>query len=149
MNEAAFKNITSEELFADFRFYKEFQMFLNMKTMVLIFLFLFLIGNPLRAECLSNEKIVDVSKTILPEKTNGDAIGIYKFSGKSLKVLINELDNLISNSVTKQLFTHAVKNILNKVDIFSVSTEGRSWIEIDDQNDLNMAQNLIKKILEN
>ena len=98
---------------------------------------------------IENKKIVDVSKTILPEKTNGDAIGIYKFSGKSLKVLINELDNLVSNSATKQLFTYAVRNILNKVDIFSVSTEGRSWIEIDDQNDLNMAQNLIKKILEN
>ena len=98
---------------------------------------------------IENKKIVDVSKTILPEKTNGDAIGIYKFSGKSLKVLINELDNLVSNSVTKQLFTYAVRNILNKVDIFSVSTEGRLWIEIDDQNDLNIAQNLIKKILEN
>ena len=98
---------------------------------------------------IENKKIVDVSKTILPEKTNGDAIGIYKFSGKSLKVLINELDNLVSNSVTKQLFTHAVKNILNKVDIFSVSTEGRSWIEIDDQNDLNTAETLIKKIIEN
>ena len=98
---------------------------------------------------IKNKKISDVSKTILPEKTNGDAIGIYKFSGKSLKVLINELDNLVSNSETKQLFTYAVRNILNKVDIFSVSTEGRSWIEIDDQNDLNMAQSLIKKILEN
>ena len=51
--------------------------------------------------------------------------------------------------MTEQLFTYAVRNILNKVDIFSVSTEGRLWIEIDDQNDLNMAQNLIKKILEN
>lgn len=98
---------------------------------------------------IKNKKIADVSKTILPEKTNGDAIGIYKFSGKSLKVLINELDNLVSNSETKQLFTYAVRNILNKVDIFSVSTEGRSWIEIDDQNDLNMAQSLIKKILKN
>jgi len=98
---------------------------------------------------IKNKKIEDVSKTILPEKTNGDAIGIYKFSGKSLKVLINELDNLVSNSETKQLFTYAVRNILNKVDIFSVSTEGRSWIEIDDQNDLNMAQSLIKKILKN
>lgn len=98
---------------------------------------------------IKNKKIIDVSKTILPEKTNGDAIGVYKFSGKSLKVLINELDNLVSNSVTKQLFTYAVRNILNKVDIFSVSTEGRVWIEIDDQNDLSMAQSLIKKILEN
>ena len=35
-------------------------MFLNMKTAVLIVLFLFLIGNPLKAECLSNEKIVEI-----------------------------------------------------------------------------------------
>lgn len=98
---------------------------------------------------IENKKIVDVSKTILAEKTNGDAIGIYKFSEESLKVLIDELDHLVSKSVTKQLFTYAVTNILNKTDIYSVSTEGRAWIEIDDQNDLNMAQNLIKKIKEN
>jgi choline kinase len=97
---------------------------------------------------IENKKIIDVSKTILPEKTSGDAIGIYKFSGESLKILISELDNLVSKSITKQLFTYAVKNILKKTDIFSVSTEGRGWIEIDDENDLNAAQDLINKIKE-
>ena len=110
------------------------------------------ISSPLPEEAMKatiiKNKIVDVSKTIPSEKTNGDAIGIYKFSGESLKILINELDRLISSSATKQLFTYAVRNILNKTDIFSVSTEGKAWIEVDDQNDLDAAQNLIKKILE-
>lgn len=97
---------------------------------------------------IENKRIVDVSKTILAEKTNGDAIGIYKFSKESLKILINELDNLVSNSITNQLFTYAVRNILKKTEIFSVSTEGHGWIEIDDQNDLNTAETLIKKIVE-
>ena len=35
-------------------------MFLNMKTAVLIVFFLFLLGNPLKAECLSDEKIVEI-----------------------------------------------------------------------------------------
>jgi len=96
-----------------------------------------------------NKRIKDVSKTISAEKTHGDAIGIYKFAGKSLKVLINELDDLVSNSVTKQLFTYAVRNVLNKIDVFSVSTKGRSWIEIDDKNDLDTAQTVIKKIIQN
>ena len=108
------------------------------------------ISSPLPEEAMKatiiKNKIVDVSKTIPSEKTNGDAIGIYKFSGESLKILINELDRLISSSATKQLFTYAVRNILNKTDIFSVSTEGKAWIEVDDQNDLDAAQNLIKKI---
>ena len=55
---------------------------------------------------------------------------------------------MVSKSITKQLFTYAVRNILKKTDIFSVSTEGKGWIEIDDQNDLNVAQGLIKKIKE-
>ena len=96
---------------------------------------------------IKNDKIIDVSKTITAEKTNGDAIGVYKFSGKSLKILINELDRLISSSAIKQLFTYAVRNILNKTDIYSISTEGKAWIEIDDQNDLDAAQKLIQKIL--
>lgn len=96
---------------------------------------------------IENKKIKDVSKTISAERTQGDAIGLYKFAGESLKILIRELDNLVLNSITKQLFTYAVRNILDKTDVYSVSTKGRAWIEIDDKNDLDAAQKLIDKII--
>jgi len=109
------------------------------------------ISSPLPEEAMKatieNKKIKDVSKTIPAEKTQGDAIGLYKFAGESLKILISELDNLVLNSITKQLFTYAVRNILDKTDVYSVSTKGRAWIEIDDKNDLDAAQKLIDKII--
>ena len=89
--------------------------------------------------------IYDVSKKILPEKTNGDAIGVYKFSQSNIKILFNEIDYLIENSVKDKLFTYAVQKILKKINIYSISTKGKPWIEIDDLNDLNN----FKKMVEN
>ena len=56
-------------------------------------------------------------------KTNGDAIGIYKFDKEGIYYLCKELDKLVKKNNTKHLFTLAVKKILNKVKISSVSTQ--------------------------
>tara|TARA_B110000027_G_C16115339_1_gene299818 strand:+ start:1216 stop:1953 length:738 start_codon:yes stop_codon:yes gene_type:complete len=95
---------------------------------------------------IKDKVITDVSKTILSENTDGDAIGMYKFSGVGLKILIEELDNLINNSVTDKLFTFAVQRILKKTKIYSITTEGKPWIEVDDANDLNDAKTVASKI---
>jgi len=88
--------------------------------------------------------ITNVSKKISANKTSGDAIGIYKFDKEGLYHLKKELFRLIKKNNTKHLFTYAVNNILKKINIFSVSTKKRKWIEIDDKNDLMNAKKLFK-----
>lgn len=87
--------------------------------------------------------IYDVSKTISDEKTDGDAIGVYKFDKESLNVLFEEIDNLLKNSITDKLFTFAVQRILSKINIYSISTKGKPWIEVDDLNDLNEFKSMV------
>ena len=94
---------------------------------------------------IKDNVIYDVSKTITAEKTNGDAIGAYKFSFEDSKILFKEIQDLINNSVTDKLFTFAVQRILNKIKVYSISTKGKPWIEVDDSNDLNE----FKKMVEN
>ena len=86
---------------------------------------------------IKNDIIYDVSKTVTADKTNGDAIGVYKFALESCKILFEEIENLVKNSVTDKLFTFAVQRILKKINIYSISTKGKAWIEVDDANDLN------------
>lgn len=86
--------------------------------------------------------ITNVSKIISSNKTNGDAIGIYKFDKFGMKLLIKNLNNLVKKNDTKHLFTLAVKKLLNKINIYSISTEKRKWIEIDNKRDLKNARKL-------
>ena len=88
------------------------------------------------------------SKNIPPERTHGDAIGIYRFKGKGTKFLFSELSQLVDRNITDQLFTFAVNSMMKKKNIYPVSTNGLSWIEIDDNNDLQEARIVVKNILD-
>jgi len=90
----------------------------------------------------------NASKKIPPERTHGDAIGIYRFKGKGTKFLFNELSQLVDRNITDQLFTFAVNTIMKKKNVYPVSTNGLSWIEIDDNNDLKEAHIVVKNILD-
>ena len=69
--------------------------------------------------------IYDVSK-ILPEKTNGDPLGVYKFSQSNIKILFNEIDYLIEKFSKRQtLYLCSPKNF-KKINIYSISTKGKA-----------------------
>lgn len=92
--------------------------------------------------------IKDASKQIPPEKSHGDAIGLYRFQGKGVEILYKELERLVNGKVLDQLFTFAVKALMDNFDVYPISIRGSSWIEVDDYNDLEKAEKIIEKILE-
>jgi len=94
---------------------------------------------------IKDNKIIDIRKTITANKTMGDAIGIYRFKDEGINHLFNEIDNCLKENVNDQLFTHAVNNLTSQTDIFSVSTGGYRWFEIDSIEDLKFAEEKLKK----
>jgi pyruvate,water dikinase len=95
-----------------------------------------------------NGLIKNASKQIPVEKTHGDAIGIYKFKGRGVIELYNELERVINEKILDQLFTFAVRRLMDRIDVYPVSTKGLPWIEIDDHEDLKNAEEVVEKILE-
>jgi choline kinase len=93
-------------------------------------------------------RIRDASKKIPPEKTHGDAIGIYKFKGKGVEELYNELQRVVDENILDQLFTFAVKRLMDRFDVYPVSTEGLAWIEIDDHKDFKDAEEVVARMSE-
>jgi len=96
----------------------------------------------MKATINRHKRIINVSKKIPAKRTDGDAIGIYKFNSLGINFLKKELNNLVKKNNTKNLFTLAVKNILNRVNIYAVSTNKAKWIEIDDIKDLKKARKI-------
>jgi len=90
--------------------------------------------------------IRDASKVIPPELTHGDALGIYRFRGPGVAALFAKLDELVDTGVVDQLFTFAVKSIMQHTDVYPVSAHGLSWIEIDDHKDLADAAPVVEAI---
>ena len=92
--------------------------------------------------------IKEVSKKVPKEKIHGDAIGIYKFSTEGSKKFFEEIEKFISRDETNVFYLHAMTNLAKAHDIHAISTKNMSWFEIDDHNDLEKAQDIIKKIEE-
>lgn len=97
---------------------------------------------------IENGLIKNASKQIPADKTHGDAIGIYKFKGNGVRELYDELEKVINENILDQLFTFAVRRIMERSNVYPVSTKGLPWIEIDDHNDLKNARSVIEDIFE-
>jgi len=95
-----------------------------------------------------NGLIKDASKQIPAERTHGDAIGIYKFRGKGVEVLYKELNRLVDEKILDQLFTFAVKRLMQSFNVYPVSTKGLAWIEVDDHTDLKNAEKVVEMMLD-
>lgn len=90
--------------------------------------------------------IKDVSKEIPPEKAHGDAIGVYKFSIRGSKIFFEEIKKLIDKGRTNEYYLRALQQMVEYYEFYPVSTDGLFWIEIDDHQDLENAQDIMKKI---
>jgi len=95
---------------------------------------------------IENGLIKDADKKIPIERTHGDAIGLYKFKGQGAKILFSEIQKLIDENIYDQLFTFAVRRVMERFDVYPVSTKCLPWTEIDDKEDLQEAEKIINKI---
>ncbi|MCK4694591.1 MAG: phosphocholine cytidylyltransferase family protein [Candidatus Cloacimonetes bacterium] len=102
----------------------------------------------------SEELIHEVSKKIMPEKANGESIGIIKFSGHGPKIYRNILEEMVRFPENKDVFyLQAIQEIIHKgyPVHFSVCNEN-DWGELDFHPDLMLIReyvsqtNLVDKI---
>jgi choline kinase len=78
----------------------------------------------------------------------GKALGIYKFSQDAAEMLFEEAKNRIDEGDINSFQSAAINPTILQHRMDLVSTTERSWVEVDDENDLAEAEMIIKKILE-
>lgn len=84
---------------------------------------------------------------ILPKKTSkkesdGSTIGIFKFSSRGSVLLFDEIQECVKQKTKDKWFEHALDKILNKINMLSLDIHGLKWVEIDNLEDLEKAQEL-------
>jgi len=86
--------------------------------------------------------ITSISKTISKDKAYGVSIDVYKFSPKGAKTFYNICCNYIESRNEKELWSEvALNDTLKEICFIPCDINGR-WYEIDNFEDLNMAEEL-------
>jgi choline kinase len=84
---------------------------------------------------IKDEEIVDISKEIPVENSDGEYIGLLRFDKSGSKILFQELEKFITRDQRGVWYENAIVNLLDDLGIKPVYTKGRNWIEVDNEDD--------------
>jgi choline kinase len=84
----------------------------------------------LRAGCIS-----DISKTLTPEETDGENVGIAKFGPAGAALLVDELSAALLHGGMSDWLPRAFASFARRRPLHVVETRGFPWTEIDSAED--------------
>ena len=99
-------------------------------------------GTIIKDGCIS-----DLGRHIPTSKNGGYAIGLYKFNSNISKAFFNEADKMINAKKYGAGFHDPLLSLFSFYEVFSLSTNGLSWTDLDTKEDIQYAENLLKQIL--
>jgi choline kinase len=88
---------------------------------------------------VNDKKIVKFGKEIDPKIANGEYIGLAKFSVEDSEIVFDCMKKLLKKGKTDIWYENAINYVLDKINAFTVHTNGLPWIEIDTPKDYEKA----------
>ena len=96
---------------------------------------------------IENEKIVKVNKKIDSKNTDGNFIGMAKFSKNSKNHLFQTIKKLMEEGNEDAYYTSAIENMIKQgKTIDFIETEGLPWTDIDTKEELEAIRKLDKEL---
>lgn len=84
-------------------------------------------------------RVVDMSKTMAPERAHGENLGIVKFGASSAPQLVSIMDRLVADGGTRDWAPRAFREYAQTHPLYAVGAGGYPWIEIDFPEDYHRA----------
>jgi len=79
--------------------------------------------------------VVDIAKTLPPQDTDGENVGIAKFGAAGAAVLVEELSQVVADGGRREWLPRAFAGFARRRPLHVVETRGFPWIEIDSPED--------------
>ncbi|MBN2379002.1 phosphocholine cytidylyltransferase family protein [candidate division WOR-3 bacterium] len=107
--------------------------------------------NPLKEEEMRvitdpDGRITAISKTLHVKQSAGEYIGLARFGKDFSKALFAQIDRMMDEGQTGVWYENAIDAILDSCPLYSLSTGGLPWIEIDTHEDLARAAEVAREI---
>jgi choline kinase len=94
---------------------------------------------------LKGEKLLDIGKTLPPERTDGESIGMLLFRGEGPKLFTHYLDDIMHMPEgLKWWYLRAIGQIAERANVMTCNIEGLSWGEVDFPADLERVNKLVE-----
>jgi choline kinase len=90
--------------------------------------------------CVRRGRVVDMRKDLPASETDGENVGIVKFSAASAARLITHLDRNVASGTRRDWAPRAFADFAREAPLYAVSTRGLPWIEIDTPEDYQRAR---------
>lgn len=93
---------------------------------------------------LEGSQLKAIGKTLLPQQTNGESIGMLRFMNDGPSVFANELECLMRlEDGTKSWFLSAIDGLAKSdVHIDTINIKGATWAELDTPEDYEVCRSL-------
>lgn len=93
--------------------------------------------------CIANGSVREIGKTLPPERTQAESIGMIAFRGTGPRQFIAELDRTMrAGEGLNAWYLQAISRLAGQGHVGAVSIEGMEWAEIDVATDLERAAGL-------
>jgi choline kinase len=89
--------------------------------------------------CVRRGRVVDMRKDLPAADTDGENVGIVKFSAASSARLIAHLDRIVASGSRRDWAPRAFADFAREAPLYAVSTRGLPWMEIDTPDDYRRA----------
>ncbi len=90
----------------------------------------------------SQDRLIDISKTIKKDESFGVSIDLYKFSKQAGTKLFKIIDSYIKNKDLNSWIEVAIKDTMSTEKIEPIDIKKNLWIEIDNCDDLSKAKEI-------
>lgn len=92
----------------------------------------------------NGNRVTSISKAISKDDTYGTSIDVYKFSKSGAKAFIDRCEFYIEENKELNLWSEVALNDALEMDEFLACDIYGRWLEIDDKNDLKMAEDIFR-----
>jgi choline kinase len=93
-------------------------------------------------------RVLDMSKVMDPLEADGENLGIVKFGPAGARVLIEEMDRLVSAGDVTAWVPRAFRDFAQRRPLHAISTRGLPWTEIDFPEDYRRAVEVVLPAIE-
>lgn len=80
---------------------------------------------------IDGENLISISKDLDPAKSQGEYIGLAKFSLEGSRMFLAEVERMVEGGQVGVFYEAALQNILQRIPLFLQATGKRRWTEID------------------
>jgi choline kinase len=99
---------------------------------------------------IENNTIIKLNKNIPENDADGNFIGMAKFRKSIIPLFFNKISKLVENNNFNSYYTEAIELMIkDNIKINYIETNNFSWMDIDEQNEFQVAKKLFYKMSEN